>query len=50
MLGRVIASGNELVSIMTPEQSQRYGGLMHAVTAQAAASAKSGLPLRRRPR
>ena len=29
---------------MTPEQRQRYGGLVHAVAAQAAASAKSGLP------
>ncbi|HEX4559928.1 MAG TPA: SDR family NAD(P)-dependent oxidoreductase [Mycobacterium sp.] len=44
MLGRAIATSNELVSTMTPEQSQRYGGLMHAVTAQAESSTKSGLP------
>ena len=44
MLGRAIASAHELVSTMTPEQSQRYGGLMQAVTAQAASfTEKSGL-------
>jgi NAD(P)-dependent dehydrogenase (short-subunit alcohol dehydrogenase family) len=44
MLGRVVATSQELASAMTPEQSQRYGGLLHAVTAQAASSAKSALP------
>ena len=29
---------------MTPEQSQRYGGLVHAINAQTASSTKSGLP------
>ena len=29
---------------MTPEQRYRYGGLVHAVNAQAQASTKSGLP------
>ena len=29
---------------MTPEQSQRYGGLVQAVNAQVASSTKSGLP------
>jgi NAD(P)-dependent dehydrogenase (short-subunit alcohol dehydrogenase family) len=44
MLSRASATADELVSAMTDEQSQRYGGLMHAVAAQAASSAKSGLP------
>jgi hypothetical protein len=29
---------------MTPEQSQRYGGLVQAITAQAASFTESGLP------
>ena len=29
---------------MTPEQSQRYGGLVQAINAQATSSTKSGLP------
>ncbi len=36
MLTRAIASARELVSTMTPEQRQCYGGLMKAVNAQAA--------------
>jgi NAD(P)-dependent dehydrogenase (short-subunit alcohol dehydrogenase family) len=44
MLGRAIATADELVSAMTPEQRQRYGALMHAVNEQAIASTKSGLP------
>jgi NAD(P)-dependent dehydrogenase (short-subunit alcohol dehydrogenase family) len=44
MLGRAIASAHELVLTMTPEQSQRYGGLVQAVNTQAALSTKSGLP------
>ncbi|RYZ43887.1 MAG: SDR family oxidoreductase [Myxococcaceae bacterium] len=37
MPGRAIATANELVSAMTPELSQRYGGLVQAITAQTAA-------------
>jgi NAD(P)-dependent dehydrogenase (short-subunit alcohol dehydrogenase family) len=44
MPGRAIATAHELASTMTPEQSQRYGGLVQAVTAQAASHTKSGLP------
>lgn len=44
MLGRAIAGAQELVSAMTPEQSRRYGGLVHAVNAQAVASTASGVP------
>jgi NAD(P)-dependent dehydrogenase (short-subunit alcohol dehydrogenase family) len=44
MLGRAIATAHELVSRMTPEQSQRYGGLVQAVNTQAVLSTKSGLP------
>jgi NAD(P)-dependent dehydrogenase (short-subunit alcohol dehydrogenase family) len=42
MLGRASAIPDELTSAMTPEQRQRYGALVHAVAAQAAASAKLG--------
>jgi NAD(P)-dependent dehydrogenase (short-subunit alcohol dehydrogenase family) len=44
MLDRAIATGRELVSAMTPEQSQRYGPLVQAVNTQAVSSTKSGLP------
>jgi NAD(P)-dependent dehydrogenase (short-subunit alcohol dehydrogenase family) len=44
MAGRAIGAAHELASIMTPEQSQRYGGLLHAITAQAASFTESGLP------
>ena len=44
MLGRAIATADELMSAMTSEQSQRYGPLVHAVTTQAVSSTKSGLP------
>ena len=44
MPGRSIAGANELVSRMTPEQRQRYDGLVHAITAQTAAHTDSGLP------
>jgi NAD(P)-dependent dehydrogenase (short-subunit alcohol dehydrogenase family) len=44
MLGRAIATAHELVAAMTPEQGQRYGGLVQAVNMQAAAHTKSGLP------
>jgi NAD(P)-dependent dehydrogenase (short-subunit alcohol dehydrogenase family) len=45
MLGRAIATAHELVSAMTPEQSQRYGGLVHAVNTQAVSSTRSGMPV-----
>jgi short-subunit dehydrogenase len=44
MLGRAIATARELVSTMTPEQSQRYSGLVEAVNKQAVSSTQSGLP------
>jgi len=44
MLGRAIATAHELVSAMTPEQSQRYAGLVQAVNRQAVSSTRSGLP------
>ena len=44
MAGRAIAAAHELASTMTPEQSRRYGGLMHAITAQSASFTKSGVP------
>jgi NAD(P)-dependent dehydrogenase (short-subunit alcohol dehydrogenase family) len=44
MLDRAIATADELMSEMTPEQNQRYGGLVHAVNAQAISSTKAGLP------
>ncbi len=44
MLGHASATAHEQASAMTPEQSQRYGALVHAVAAQAASSAKAGLP------
>jgi NAD(P)-dependent dehydrogenase (short-subunit alcohol dehydrogenase family) len=44
MLGRAIATAHELASTMTPEQSQRYGGLVQAVNTQAESSTRSGLP------
>ncbi|NTY59430.1 SDR family oxidoreductase [Mycolicibacterium sphagni] len=42
MLGRAIAATEELV--MTPEQRQRYGNLVHAVNEQAISFTKSGMP------
>ena len=44
MAGRAIATARELASTMTPEQSQRYGGLVQAITAQTASFTESGLP------
>ena len=44
MLGRAMANADELTSAMTLEQSERYGGLVQAVNAQAVSSTKSGLP------
>jgi NAD(P)-dependent dehydrogenase (short-subunit alcohol dehydrogenase family) len=44
MPGRAISTAHELASTMTPEQNQRYAGLVHAITAQAASHTNSGLP------
>src|ERR1700752_1329576 len=44
MADRAIATAHELASTMTPEQSQRDGGLVQAITAQSASHTKSGLP------
>jgi short-subunit dehydrogenase len=44
MPGRAMATAHDLASTMTPEQSQRYGGLVHAITAQTASHTDSGLP------
>ncbi|OBB17680.1 dehydrogenase [Mycolicibacterium setense] len=44
MLGRGITAANELLSTMTPEQIDRYGGQVRAVLAQAEKSTRSGLP------
>jgi short-subunit dehydrogenase len=43
MLGRAIATAQELASTMTPEQRQRYGGLVEAVNKQAESSTRSGV-------
>jgi NAD(P)-dependent dehydrogenase (short-subunit alcohol dehydrogenase family) len=42
MPGRAIATAHELMSAMTPEQSQRYGPLVQAITAQTAAHTTPG--------
>jgi NAD(P)-dependent dehydrogenase (short-subunit alcohol dehydrogenase family) len=44
MPARAIATAHELASTMTPEQSQRYGALLQAITAQTASHTNSGLP------
>lgn len=43
MLDRASATAHEQASGMTPEQSQRYGEVVHAVAAQAVSAARSGL-------
>jgi NAD(P)-dependent dehydrogenase (short-subunit alcohol dehydrogenase family) len=40
---RAIARAQEVASTMTPEQSERYGRLVAAITAQAASAMESGL-------
>ena len=45
MADRAIAAAHQLASTMTPEQRQRYDGLVHAITAQSASHTKSGLPV-----
>jgi NAD(P)-dependent dehydrogenase (short-subunit alcohol dehydrogenase family) len=42
MPGRAIATAHELASAMTPEQRQRYGPMVQAVTSQTASHATSG--------
>lgn len=44
MLGRASSAAHDRVALMAPGQRERYGGLMHAVAAQAAKSAESGVP------
>lgn len=44
MLGRAIATARKLASTMTLEQSQRYDGLVQAITAQVASVTESGVP------
>lgn len=43
MPGRAVATAHALASTMTPEQRQRYGALVQAVTAQTEHHTKSGL-------
>ena len=43
MSGRGIATANALAAAMTDEQSGRYGALMGAITAHAAAFTRDGL-------
>jgi NAD(P)-dependent dehydrogenase (short-subunit alcohol dehydrogenase family) len=43
MPGRAIAGTQHLASTMTPEQSHRYGALVHAIAAQTASHTDSGL-------
>ncbi|CAN3130472.1 SDR family NAD(P)-dependent oxidoreductase [Mycobacterium sp. smrl_JER01] len=44
MLGRAVVGARDLLTAMTPEQRHRYGGLVHAINAQAEASTEKGLP------
>jgi hypothetical protein len=44
MPGRAIGTAHEVASAMTPEQSQRYGRLVQAITAQTASHTGPGLP------
>ena len=46
MPGRAIATAHELASAMTPEQSQRYGALVQAITAQTASHTSGVGPAR----
>lgn len=47
MAGRGIATANTLAAGMTPEQHQRYDALIGAVTTQAGAFTKAGVPAER---
>ena len=42
--GRAIVTAHEVASTMTPDQRQRYGRLVQAISAQAASATESGLP------
>ena len=42
MAGRAIDAARELALTLTPEQSQRYGGLLQAVAGQAGSFTNSG--------
>jgi NAD(P)-dependent dehydrogenase (short-subunit alcohol dehydrogenase family) len=44
MSQRGISTADRLAASMTPAQSERYGRLMQAITAQAAAFTRAGLP------
>jgi NAD(P)-dependent dehydrogenase (short-subunit alcohol dehydrogenase family) len=44
MLGRASATAQQLASTLTPEQRQRYGGLVRAIAAQTAAATGWGVP------
>ncbi|MFY0582341.1 SDR family oxidoreductase [Cystobacter fuscus] len=44
MLGRAAATTQQLASTLTPEQSQRYGGLVQAIAAQTASATEWGVP------
>jgi NAD(P)-dependent dehydrogenase (short-subunit alcohol dehydrogenase family) len=44
MPDRAMATAHELATTMTPEQTERYGGLVHAITSQTASHTNSGLP------
>jgi NAD(P)-dependent dehydrogenase (short-subunit alcohol dehydrogenase family) len=44
MLGRAVATAQQHAAAMTPEQEQRYGGLVQAIAAQAASATKSAMP------
>lgn len=43
MLRRAISAAHEITSVMTPEQSLRYSGLVHAVNTQAEHATRKGL-------
>jgi hypothetical protein len=50
MPGRAIATAHEMASTMTPQQSQCYGALVHAITAQAASPSAAACPVTPRQR
>jgi hypothetical protein len=43
MSGRAIATANDLAARMTPDQDERYGDLLRATTAHAAAFTRAGM-------
>ncbi|WNG16871.1 SDR family oxidoreductase [Cystobacter fuscus] len=44
MLGRAATTAQQLASTLTPEQGQRYGGLVQAIAAQTASATEWGVP------